>query len=201
MQNRADGPVAECIALHPTKSLTRDLLVFMDSMSRETLMRETLVSHLAVQGFVVKAPRALLKEKVEFELPNDLVVKPVDRVELIVFIKALRKSVIIYPFVLESATEWLIIGGVDMVRYGLLSELNSKLTSLYSTGPLIDIDSTPVHHLAPSTAIPLQGAVIIGRDGGNRNIADAVESAESAGRGNPSNSNREEQSPLCSGST
>jgi hypothetical protein len=43
-------------------------------MSRETLISDTLVAHLAVEGLVVKAEPKLPKEKIEFELPNDQVV-------------------------------------------------------------------------------------------------------------------------------
>jgi hypothetical protein len=119
-----------------------------------------------------------------FELPNDLVVKPVDRVEMILYIKTLNKSVLIHPFVWESATKWLIIGGVDMVRYGLLNELNDKLISLYGTAqPLNDLDSTPVHHrahLSPYNVFDSRGPgqqVMSTTQLGNRNSsADVVES-------------------------
>jgi hypothetical protein len=154
MSGCADGPSIQCLILHPTKSLSQDLLIFLDTMSRETLISETLVSHLAVQGFVVKAPKALLKEKVNFELPNDLVVKPVDRVELCIHIKSLNKSVYIHPFVLKSHSEWALIGAVDMVKFGLLGELNSTLTSLYGSSILPTVDHTPPHHIVEPRVLP-----------------------------------------------
>ena len=83
----ADGPAIDISILHPTKSLTRERIAFLDSMSRETLISDTLVAHLAVEGLVVKAVLALLEEKIEFELPNDQVVRPVDRAELLLYVK------------------------------------------------------------------------------------------------------------------
>jgi hypothetical protein len=163
MSSQADGPGCDCTILHPTKSLTRDLYVFLDSMSRETLISESWVTHLAIQGLVVKAPKKLLEEKVTFELPNDVVVRPVDRVEVILYLNSLKKSVIIHPFVIESMTQWLILGGVDMVKHGLLKELNLKLAALYGTGvePFKDDDSTPVQHQMPlnQTASAKQGVL------------------------------------------
>jgi hypothetical protein len=94
-------------------------------------------------------------------LPNDLVVKPVDRVELCIHIKPLNKSVVIHPFVLESHAQWALIGAVDMVKFDLLGELNSTLTSLYGSSTLSSVDPIPPRRVVePSVltdAVRLQG--------------------------------------------
>jgi hypothetical protein len=127
---------------HPVKPLTQNLLIFLDIMSRETLISETLVSHLAVQGFVVKAPKALLKEKFNVELLNDLIVKPVDSLELHKNLKLLNTSVHPFVLVLEPYVQWAFIGGADMVKFGLLGELQTTLTSLDGSTSLYPLNHT-----------------------------------------------------------
>jgi hypothetical protein len=99
-RSSVDGPTTPCLLLHPTLPVSKGVIhPFLDSMSRETVMSETLAHHLAVQGLARRPPSALLKEQVEFELADGTVVKPVDRAQIFLYSKVISKAFEIYPFV------------------------------------------------------------------------------------------------------
>ena len=126
------GPTTPCLLLHPTLPYTKPIHPFLDSMSRETVMSESLAHHLAVEGLVGKPPPELAKEKVEFELADGSVVKPVDRATIILYSKVTQRSYELHPFVIENAQEWLLIGGVDIVAMDLTGVLGASLRASYS---------------------------------------------------------------------
>ena len=142
-----DGPTTPCLLLHPTLSFTKAINPYLDSMSRETVISDTLAHHLAVQGLAGKPPPGLPKDNVEFELADDTVVKPVDRATIILYSNVTKRSYELHPYVIESQHEWILIGGVDIVKLGLTGVLGHSLHQLYSNIHSSVVENFPTQHL------------------------------------------------------
>ena len=132
MAMAADCPNMRLSIISPSSNKFFAMSVILDSGSRETVISDAIVNHLATRGLIKEAPSEIRNRfnKVKFVLPSDDKMIPIDRIEVHIQIVGAIKSHIVYPYVLESMSEYLIIGNKDMVQFNLQSYLVESMNTI-----------------------------------------------------------------------
>jgi hypothetical protein len=128
-----DGPSIELTIVdnHTKATYTHALL---DSGSRETVISAALVHHLVVRGLsrVASEEQRRECELIQFVLPEDTVVSPRDRIHINTITKGGLSRHEVFPFVLQSEEEYLIIWTKDMKRCNLIEYLAATIAAVES---------------------------------------------------------------------
>jgi hypothetical protein len=129
-----NGPSIELTIVNNNTNASYILHALLDSGSRETVISSAPVNHLVVRGLSRVASEELLREceLLEFVLPEDTVVRPIDRIHLTAITRADLSAHEVFPFVLQSDEEYLIIGTRDMKRCNLLGYLTAAIQAVES---------------------------------------------------------------------
>jgi hypothetical protein len=129
-----NGPSIKIAIVNKNTDASYILHALLDSGSRETVISSALVNHLVVRGVSRVASEKKLREceLFEFVLPEDTVVRPIDRVHLIAITEGDLSAHEVFSFVLQSDEEYLIIGTRDMNRCNLLRYLTAAIQAVES---------------------------------------------------------------------